>query len=226
MLVCFSFVLKQTFQGYKTQLIISVLCLLFIGLSVPFAIEQSKTQIQQWLQNPALMLDTSVVLFIDVALQIAFALFSARLLTSGKEKKSVIRTYRLLRYFPGILIFPVLFYALVQIIFAFPGASFNTLGWSFGAAVAVMVPALAWLLKWLLPEKDIRIELLFLLNLLIAIIGVVATVNGRTAVAAVGDVNWNSLAGVIAISAVGIILGFFIRKISIIKKSKKLSNTL
>lgn len=217
-LVCFSFVLKQTFQGWRTQFAVSVICLFFIGMSVPLAIEQSSTQIQQWLQNPALMLDTSVLLFIDVSLQVAFAIFAARLMTSGKEPKGMIRLYRFLRYFPGLLIFPVLFYILVQLIFLFIGVSFGLIGWGFGGAIAVGVPLAAWGVKWLLPEKELRLEMLFLVNLLIAIIGVVATVNGRTAVAGVADVSWAALGGVLAIAAAGIITGFIIRKI-IIKRS-------
>ena len=44
-LVCFSFVLKQTFHGVKEIMIISVLVAFFVGMTWPFAIEQSKTQI-------------------------------------------------------------------------------------------------------------------------------------------------------------------------------------
>lgn len=44
-LVCFSFVLKQTFHGVKEIMIILVLVAFFVGMTWPFAIEQSKTQI-------------------------------------------------------------------------------------------------------------------------------------------------------------------------------------
>ena len=61
-LVCFNFMLKQTYRKLRSVLVISVICALFVGLMWPYAIEQSKTQIADWLANPALMLDTSVVL--------------------------------------------------------------------------------------------------------------------------------------------------------------------
>ena len=48
-LVCFSFVLKQTFHGVKEIMIISVLVAFFVGMTWPFAIEQSKTQIAAWI---------------------------------------------------------------------------------------------------------------------------------------------------------------------------------
>ena len=68
-LVCFNFMLKQTYRKLRSVLVISVICALFVGLMWPYAIEQSKTQIADWLANPALMLDTSVVLSVEVVLQ-------------------------------------------------------------------------------------------------------------------------------------------------------------
>ena len=66
-LVCFNFMLKQTYRKLRSVLVISRhLCALFVGLMWPYAIEQSKTQIADWLANPALMLDTSVVLSVEV----------------------------------------------------------------------------------------------------------------------------------------------------------------
>ena len=68
-LVCFNFMLKQTYRKLRSVLVISVICALFVGLMWPYAIEQSKTQIADWLANPALMLDTSVVLSVEVVLR-------------------------------------------------------------------------------------------------------------------------------------------------------------
>ena len=51
----------------------------------------------------------------------------------------------------------------------------------------------------LIPEKEIRLELLFMINLLIAALGIVATVNGRTAATGTNHVEWTALAGVFAI---------------------------
>ncbi len=56
-------------------------------------------------------------------------------------------------------------------------------------------------LCWLVPEKEIRLELLFMVNMLIAALGVVATVNGRTAAAGTNQVEWGALGGVAAIIA-------------------------
>lgn len=183
-LVCFGFLLKQTFQGWKVLAATALACTAFVVWAQGYAIEQSKSQIADWLQNPALMLDTSVVLFIDVFLQTTFAMLSAYMLTAGRIKKRTLWLYRLLRLFPGLLFFPVLFYMLVQAIFLMTGASFSLIAWSVAITVGIAIPLSTLFLRWLLPEKEIRLELLFLLNILIGIIGVVATVNGRTAVIA------------------------------------------
>ena len=71
-LVCFNFMMKQTFRKRGSVAAIAVVATLFVGLMWPYAIQQSKTQIADWLANVQLMLDTSVVLTVEVALQMAF----------------------------------------------------------------------------------------------------------------------------------------------------------
>ena len=51
-LVCFNFMLKQTYRKWWSVAVIAVVCALFVGLIWPYAIEQSKTQIADWLSNP------------------------------------------------------------------------------------------------------------------------------------------------------------------------------
>ena len=57
-----------------------------------------------------------------------------------------------------------------------------------------------------------RLELMFLVNGLIAILGVISTVNGRTAVNGTTEIEWDALAGVLAIAAAGAIVGVFVNK--------------
>ena len=205
--VCFNYLLKQTWRKPVFVALSAVVCALFVGLTWRWAIEQSKNQIADWLADSALMLDMAVILTLEVALQMAFCVVAAHIHTAGRVKRSVVWTYRLLRWFPGLLIFPVLFSALVAAIFALPGVSFQLTAWSLAATVAVAIPLGRWALKHLLPEKEIRLELLFLTNALIAILGIIATVNGRTAVAGITSVDWPSLGGVMAFVAAGLLLG-------------------
>ena len=212
-LVCFNFMLKQTYRKWWSVAVIAVVCALFVGLIWPYAIEQSKTQIADWLANPALMLDTSVVLTVEVVLQMAFCMLAAHVMTTGRIRKRTLWIYRILRWFPGLLIFPVLFSGLVALIFSFPGVSFPLIAWSMAAGVLILIPAGTFGLQHLLPEKELRLELLFLANALIAVLGVITTVNGRTAVSGNTEIDWIALAGLTALTLVGLIAGFFTARI-------------
>lgn len=220
-LVCFSFMLKQTYRKNRSVAVIAVVCALFTGLMWPYAIEQSKTQIADWLADTALMLDTAVLLTLEVILQMTFCMLAAHVQTSGPLRKRTLWMYRALRWFPGILIFPVLFSALVALIFAFPGVSFSLLSWSMAAGILILIPAGTWLLRRVMPEKDVRLELLFLVNALIAVLGVVATVNGRTAVAGISGADWSALAALVVIVVLGALAGFVAYRIKLKKKAKK-----
>lgn len=220
MLVCLNYILKQTYRKPAGVAVSTAACTLFTGLMWPIAVEQSMTQISDWLADSALMLDIAVVLTVEVALNIAFCLLAVHIGNSGLLKSRTVRLYRLLRWFPGILIYPVLFSLLVSAVFALPGISFPLVSWGLAAIVAIVIPSGTFALKRLLPEKDIRLEVHFLLNAFIAVLGIVATVNGRTAVEGISEVNWGALAGVSALVAGGIVLGSLFYNIKLKKSTK------
>ena len=214
-LVCFNYVLKQTYRKIYSVLLSAAVCALFVGLMWPYAIEQSKSQISDWLADSSLMLDIAVILTLEVAIQMSFCILSAHIQTSGKVKPITIWVYRILRWFPGVLIFPVLFSLLVSAIFALPGVSFSLVAWLLAAIVFIAITFGCWVLKWLLPEKEIRLELLFLANALIAILGVIATVNGQTAVAGISEVDWSALGGIVVLLIFGLVAGVIAYRIKL-----------
>ena len=214
-LVCFNYMLKQTYRKIYSVLLSAAVCALFVGLMWPYAIEQSKSQISDWLADSSLMLDIAVILTLEVAIQMSFCILSAHIQTSGKVKSLTIWIYRILRWFPGVLIFPVLFSLLVSAIFALPGMSFSLVAWILAAIVFVVIPLGCWVIKWLLPEKEIRLELLFLANALIAILGVIATVNGQTAVAGISEVDWSALGGIVVLLIFGLAAGIIAYRIKL-----------
>ena len=221
-LVCFSFVLKQTFHGVKEIMIISVLVAFFVGMSWPFAIEQSKTQIAAWIADQKLMLDMAVLLSVDVALTMLFCVHHVDLKTSEHVGRRKWMFYIALKYFPGLLVFPVLFSLLVMMIFMLPGMSFQVVAWTLAVALLVLVPALAYGIRWLLPERPIRLELLFLVEVLLGLMGIVGTVNGNTAVAGIDSVDLKSLLGVVGIVIVGMALGLCYYRVKMQKQSQKI----
>lgn len=219
-LVCFNYALKQTNRKIYSVLFSAAVCALFVGLMWPYAIEQSKSQISDWLADSSLMLDVAVILSLEVVIQMAFCILAAHIQTSGKVKPITIWIYRVLRWFPGVLIFPVLFSILVSAIFALPGVSFSLVAWVLAAIVFISIPLGSWILRWLLPEKEIRLELLFLANALIAILGVISTVNGQTAVAGISEVDWSALGGIVVLLIVGLVAGIIAYKIKLKRITK------
>ena len=212
-LVSLSFVLKLT--GYKLRqlLLMALLCALFVGFSWRFAAEQSKTAIASWLSDRELMQDIAVLMTLDVALQMAYCLMAVNLMNSGPLKRRTILVYKLLRLFPGIMVFLVLFSLLVSCVFAFPGVSFSLISWCMAAAVLVLLPLAVLGVRKLLPEKEIRLELLFLSNALTAALGVIATVNGTTASESVDSVDYPATIAVIGIVLLGAALGFLLNRL-------------
>jgi hypothetical protein len=207
-LVCFSFVLKQTFHGVKEVMVMAVLLTFFVGMAWTFAIEQSKTQIAAWMADSQLMLDMAVLMSVDVSLTIFFCVMHVDIKTAEKVSKLKFYTYIFLKYFPGLLIFPVLFASLVSLIFFFPGASFQLIAWGLAMAVFVLMPSLTYGLRWLLPERPIRLELLFLVDVLLGLMGVVGTVNGQTAVEGISEVDVKALVAVFVMVLVGMAVGY------------------
>lgn len=207
MLAAFSFALKLTFHRPVGVVLMAVAALMAVALSCDLAIEQSRTQIADWLSQPDLMLDVSVLLTVDVAIQLAFCILTGARESGGRLSRAERCLRVALLWFPGLLIFPALFVALVALIFSLPGYDFATVAWTAAAVAGVVCPLAAWGLRLIIDEVETRLELMFLLNALIAILGVVATVNGRTAVAGVSSVDWAALVGVVAIFAVGVVVG-------------------
>lgn len=196
---------------------ISLLCALFVAFAWPWAIEQSKSQIQDWLNNPQLMLDTAVVLFIEVVIQMAYCLMAVHLMNTGKVRRRTLFIYKLLRWFPGLLIFPVLFHIETQCMFWLTGMEFSTVAYGLAAIVFVVILLFTWAIRWLIPEKELRLEIFFLSNALIAILGIIATVNGRTAVAGISEVNWAALACMAGLTLLFAIVGFILYRMKKMK---------
>lgn len=210
LLTAFNFLLKQTFWKLVAVAAAAGIAAVFVLLTWECAIEQSKTQIADWLSDSQLMLDTSVVLTIELSLQMSFCLLSVHVANFSPVKRRMMWAYRVLYWFPGVLIFPVLFFGLTQTIFSFPGVSFELIAWVFALFVVVVIPWGRWLIKLLLPEPELRLELFFLTNALAAILGIIATVNGRTAVDGTTRVDWSALSGCIGLFVAGAIVGWMV----------------
>lgn len=209
LVVIFMTWLKLTFLKMWQIIVVAVICSLFIGLSWSYAIQQSRNEISEWLGNQRLMLDTSVLLTIEVFWQMAYCMLSGKLLYGETVSRRTVWIYRILRFFPGLLIFPVLFYLQIQVMYLISGVDFAIVSWSLASAVLIAVVGGAYLLRWLLPQKSLRLEVLFLSSSLVLILGIVTTVNGTTSFKGAEPIEWNALLAFCVLTFVCAVIGYF-----------------
>ncbi len=86
-------------------------------------------------------------------------------------------TKKLLRLYPSLLIFAVLFYTETNLFFSFAGVDFQLIALVLAISTLLLLFALPYLIKLFLPEEELRLELLFLASTLMTILGLLTTAN-------------------------------------------------
>lgn len=211
-------ILKLSFWKPWQVAIFGVVCAVFIIGTYQYAIEQSKTQINDYLQNTKALQDAAVLVTIESALCFTFC-FAALREIFGKTAK---RWMRSLYWYPSLLIFPVLFYLLTQTIFGMTGTDFSIIAYVMAAIVVIAFPLLSYGIRYIIPEKELRLEVHFLVSLFVCILGLLTTVNGNVTYAAAEEpINFKALFLSIGLFIIAFILGFFWNKVKWIIKQKR-----
>jgi hypothetical protein len=177
-------VLKLSFQKWWQTLVFGTVCAAFIVGICPLATQQSKTQLTDFLNNMHILQDAAVLITIEFAVCFTFCFASLQEMYGKKKAKWWIR---ILDRYPGLLLFPVLFYVLTQLIFGMPGTNFTLISYLFAALVFAGLPLLTLLIRYLYPENEFRLEIHFLVSLFVCIIGLITTVDGTVTYAAVNE---------------------------------------
>jgi hypothetical protein len=168
-------ILKLSFWKWWQTMLFGLLCAVFIVVACQYAVLQSKTQLADYLANKAILQDTAVLITMESVLCVAFCFATLSAIHRGKRKLGL----KILDWYPGLLLFPVLFYLLTQTIYAMPGSDFSTIAQLLAAGIFIAIPLLSFLIKYLYPEKELRLEVHFLVSLFVCIIGLITTVNGN-----------------------------------------------
>ncbi len=208
--IVLGFMVKLSFRPSWVIALTGLLLGLFILMFGSYAPHQSKTQLTDMLNNPSLMLDISVWISLESLLGIAFCFVTLRNITGSHWKY----TY-LLNAYPGLLILPIMFYLHSQTVFAFPGTGFTLISRSIAVIVTTGIIGLTFFIKWLIPEKSIRLEILFISWIFILILGIISTVNGRPLIQGTHETNLSALLTLTAIAGGFFLVGFarfYIRK--------------
>lgn len=190
-LVLFIFVngiLKVSFwKGWQT-LLFGAVCGAFVAATYPYAILQSKTQLADYLQNTAALKNMAVIITLESCVCFAYCIA----VLQGAERQRW--WMKLLKWYPGLLVFPALFYLQTELVFSFPGVGFTTISYAFAGFVVLMFPLLSRFFRCLLPQGEMRLEIHFLVSLFVCIIGLLTTVNGNVTYQAVREpLNWTAM---------------------------------
>ncbi|MFV0304167.1 MAG: hypothetical protein ACK5IC_01635 [Moheibacter sp.] len=167
--------LKLSFWKFWQVLGVSFLVGIFILGVYPFATEQSQRVMQSYLQNTEILNNMAVLVTIESVICLNFGFVSLLDFLNGTQSK----WGKILNYYPGLLIFPVLLYLLTQSFFAFTGADFETTALVFAVVSILGIPLLSISIRKLIPETDLRLEIHLLVSFFVAVLGLIATTNGK-----------------------------------------------
>ena len=211
-------VMKVSFWKWWQAALFGVVCGVFVAATYPYAILQSKTQIADYLGHTVALQDMAVVITIESVICFAYCVAVLRGWFGQREKWWV----KPLKWYPSLLVFPVLFYLQTELIFSFSGVSFTALSYGLAVAVVVLLPLLCAFFRYLLPEKDLRLEVHFLVSLFVCIIGLLTTVNGNVTYQAVEEpTNWKALAVSFGVFLILFLIGMIWNKLKWIVLQKR-----
>lgn len=214
-------ILKLSFWKWWQSALFGLVCAVFIIWVKQYAILQSKTQINDYLMNREALQDAAVLVTIESAICFAFCFAALRNLFGRKIKRWLLPLY----WYPSLLLFPVLFYILTQTIFSMSGTDFDTISYAVAGISLIVLPIAAYGIRYLFPEKELRLEVHFLVSLFVAILGLLTTVNGNVTYAAAEEpINFKALGLSLGLFIITFLIGYGWNKARWIIMQKKKTN--
>ncbi len=210
--VLLSCAFKLSLWGWTARIVFGALLAAFVVWSEQYAVLQSKTQLADYLANVTALQNMAVVVTIDSVFCFGYAFCYFQDMYDTVQQRKWWLT--ILKWYPSLLMLPVTFYAFTQTLFVAVGVDFSTTTWAFAITSLIGIPLLAEGCKWLVPEKDGRIEMQLLSGCFVCILGLISTESGKM-VYKVQETptNWHMIALAIGVFAVLFALGIIIDRI-------------
>lgn len=145
---------------------------IYVYLMYSRAIEQSYSAFLEILSDSPLMTDFAVVQVIEAIGGLLISIFLIRF----HYNEPVKRYFRFLVYFPGIIVFPSIFYAESYLFLQVPGINFQVLAIVLAIAFPLFLLVGKWLITSLIPEFDLRLELKFGIHIIQLVCAVILSV--------------------------------------------------
>ena len=204
---------KLSQWGWTARIVFGALLAAFVVWSEQYAVQQSKTQLADYLANVTALQNMAVIVTLDSVFCFGYAFcYFQDMYAEPREKRRWWLT--ILKWYPSLLMFPVTFYAFTQTMFVAVGVDFSTTTWAFAAACLVGLPLIAEGCKWLVPEQDGRVEMQLLSGCFVCVLGLVSTQSGKM-VYKIQETrtDWHMIVVAIAIFAVLFALGIVMDRI-------------
>ncbi len=206
MLVVLNCAMKISLWPFWARLAFSLLLGVFAYWSIDYAVMQSKTQIDSWMHREDVLQSMAII----VTLESAIGLMYCFLCFTDDGKRPRRRFFRLLLHaYPSLLFFPVVFYGLTKLIFLQVGMDFSTTSLIYAIAVVVVSLSCAALAKYLLPQKDLRIEAHLWLTVMVCLLSLLLTQNGEIIYhSQVKSIDWFSMVLTLSSAVIVMAVGF------------------
>ena len=214
LLLAFFAVVKSLFMttllpDRRYRIAFSLLLGVFVVLSHPYVVELNKLQVQRMLSERSALFDISLVVMVDSLLTVYFCLARLR----DREPGQHFAWYTtLVRHMPSLLIFPALFYLHINLLFSLPGVAFTTVTWGLAAGVVAVFVAASLFARSLIGGKDLLIELIMLLTLLLFLLTVCSAVfhPSNTVISHSAPVDWLGCLGTLGLLLVLTLVGWLL----------------
>ena len=164
-MILMSSLVKAGLLPMKVRLVVAVCYAAFMGWVTSHMTELSHEVFVQLATNRSIMLDLAVCVILEAVMMMTYCFCS--------PKQKVWRV--LLEYEPVLLAIPALCYFQAQLLYGLPGVDYGWVAWMSAGLVLFLMLGGPLLLRWLLRERHLLLELLFIINLLIVVLSVAIT---------------------------------------------------
>ena len=164
-LILMSSLVKAGLLSTRMRIAIAMCYAAFMWWVTPRMTELSHEVFTQLAATRGVLLDVAVCMVIEAVVMMAYCF------CSPKQKG----WYVILDYEPGLLALPALCYFQVQLLYGLPGVDYDWVAWLSAGLVLLLMLGGSLLLRWLLRERHLLMELLFIINLMIVILCVAIT---------------------------------------------------
>ncbi|MDL2311455.1 hypothetical protein LJC68_01070 [Bacteroidales bacterium OttesenSCG-928-B11] len=144
------------------------ICLLWIFTTHFFAIEQNKLVLERIIGSQNAITNLSIIVMLDLLLTLGFSQSLIKKMAGENRSWGA----KIAAYVPCILFFPVLTYLQITLFFQLPGYNFVLLTTLFGISSFICIMGGSFLLRKIIPEAEVRIELVLLFSLLLFLLSI------------------------------------------------------